>query len=229
MSRFFPNLSSTDEDGFLCWSPDINGALLQDAYEHGIFPWPQRETEILWFSPPQRGIIFFDDLHVSKSLNKFLKKQAAYYDFRLDCDFEKIIDKCALTPRPDQLGSWITPDLKACYVEEFQKNHIHCLGVYEKDKLVAGVYGVYHANYFSAESMFFEKPNTSKMALLLLMRVLQSMGHEWIDVQTITPVSKQFGGRLVERHEFLAMIDNSGQKKIPWKAPGDLHRLLLNK
>jgi leucyl/phenylalanyl-tRNA--protein transferase len=229
MSKYFPDLSTADDDGFLCWSPDINGALLQDAYENGIFPWPQRETEILWFSPPERGIIFFEDLHISKSFKKFLKQQAPYFEFRLDHDFETIIQKCADTPRPDQLGSWITPDLMKCYMEEFNNQNIHCVGVYERTKLVAGVYGVYHGNYFSAESMFFEKPNTSKMALLLLIRVLQSMGHSWIDVQTITPVSKQFGGRLVDRSNFLAMIDQSGQKKIPWKAPRDLHALLLNK
>lgn len=215
-SKFFPSLSEADTDGFLAWSPDLLPEYVIDAYQNAIFPWPQKESEILWFSPPERGIIEFDDLHLSRSFKKWLRQDSGYLDIKIDSDFDELIEACRDQNRPDQEGTWITNDILDAYKLLFEQGHVHCLSVYRGSKLVAGIYGVYVGGYFSAESMFFREPNSSKFAFYKLINFLKSQGHKWMDIQMLTPVSEAFGGTYISRDHFVEKIEDARVKKIPW-------------
>ena len=49
---------------------DLRVETLREAYRKGIFPWPHDELPLPWFSPRRRAVIFFDELHVGRSLRK---------------------------------------------------------------------------------------------------------------------------------------------------------------
>ena len=52
---------------------DFSVETLRDAYRHGIFPWPHEGLPLPWFSPRRRTVIFFDELHVGRTLRKTMK------------------------------------------------------------------------------------------------------------------------------------------------------------
>jgi leucyl/phenylalanyl-tRNA--protein transferase len=79
--------------------------------------------------------------------------------------------------------------------------------VRENNVLIGGIYGVLVEGVFSGESMFYKKPNASKLAVWFLVEYLTRHGHEWIDVQMVTPVVAQLGGRLVDREEYLQLLN----------------------
>ena len=60
--------------------------------------------------------------------------------------------------------------------------------------------------YFSCESMFFNETNASKLALYKLVEKLKVDGHTWVDIQMVTDVSGQFGGKLISKKKFLDRI-----------------------
>ena len=40
---------------------------VSDAYRKGVFPWHIDGMPLPWFCPEQRAVLFFEDLHVSRS------------------------------------------------------------------------------------------------------------------------------------------------------------------
>src|SRR5947207_9397119 len=68
---------------------DLSVETLREAYRHGIFPWPHDELPLPWFSPRRRAVIFFDELHIGRSLRRSAKE--SNFRFTIDEAFESVI------------------------------------------------------------------------------------------------------------------------------------------
>ncbi|HYP02153.1 MAG TPA: leucyl/phenylalanyl-tRNA--protein transferase [Pyrinomonadaceae bacterium] len=174
------------------------------AYSRGIFPWPIEGWPLTWFSPQERAVIEFRDLKIPRSLAKV--KRRAPYRLTIDAAFRDVILACARVKRPDEQGTWITPEMFRAYCELHELGHAHSVEAWEGDALVGGLYGVDAGGAFAGESMFFLRPNASKLALLRLIEHLQSRGLDWLDIQVMTPHMQALGARIVTRDEFLERL-----------------------
>lgn len=202
----FPDPRDTLAEGILAIGGLLDVGTLYTAYSMGIFPWPQPGLPMLWFSPEQRGILDFRDFHVPESLRRFRNRHPEI-EFTVNQDFQEVLEECSKQPRPGQDGTWITGQMKRAYLEFFKAGYGMSVEVREHNELIGGIYGVLVEGVFSGESMFYKKPNASKLALWRLVEVLSEQGHEWIDVQMVTPVVASMGGKLVSRDEYLKMLD----------------------
>ena len=205
--RFFPDprVTKTEQD-ILCVGGELDAEILEEAYAWGIFPWPHDDLPLLWFCPEERGVLDFEDLHLPRSFQKWLKKNEPQIEIKFNHDFKKVIARCAEKKRPGQKGTWITADIKRSYLELFKTGGAYCLECYRDGQLIGGIYGVKSAKYYSCESMFFDEPNASKLALYKLIEKLKSEGHKWLDIQMVTDVSGQFGGKYISKKKFLKRI-----------------------
>ena len=70
-------------------------------------------------------------------------------------------------------------------------------------------YAFYVAGVFCGESMFFVKPNASKVALVSVVEFLRAHGLLWMDIQMVTPAMAAFGGKYISRDDFLLRIELS--------------------
>ena len=72
----FPPLDKAlrDPNGLLAAGGDLSAERLVQAYRHGCFPWYSDGQPILWWSPDPRTVLFPDELHVSRSLRKFIRQ-----------------------------------------------------------------------------------------------------------------------------------------------------------
>jgi leucyl/phenylalanyl-tRNA--protein transferase len=207
----FPPVDTANEDGLVAVGGDLEIDTLVEAYRRGIFPWPLSTYPLnvnlpnTWFSPDPRGVLDFKSLHVSKSFSKFLKKTPFHVTFNQA--FPDVIKQCALTPRKDQPGTWITPDIINAYVNLFNQGLAYSVEVWEGEQLVAGLYGVVMGTFLSGESMFTIRDNASKQALYTLVHHLQEKGVQWLDTQMVTEVVNQFGGRYISRQSFLNRLE----------------------
>ncbi len=201
----FPPVESATEDGLVAVGGDLETDTIRTAYEQGIFPWPiSLDFPLAWFSPNPRGIIEFNELHLSRSFEKFLKKNP--FTVSYNQAFDLVIKACAMTKRKDQPSTWITPDIIAGYRKLFQEGNAYSVEVWLDEKLVGGIYGVVMGNFCSGESMFMTEDNASKFGLYSLIRLLQKNGLKWLDTQMVTNVVEQFGGKYIPREEFLKKI-----------------------
>lgn len=209
---FFPDPRATTPEGLLAVGGEYSAEILVDAYQHGIFPWPQEGYPPLWFSPDPRGVLDFEDLHIPRSLQKW-DRQHPEWTYTMNKAFSRVIRECQKQPRPNQSGTWIRPEMLAGYEALFEQGNILSLECWDghTTELIGGIYGVLVMAprgelVFSGESMFHLKPNASKMAFWKMTQYLQQHGHRWMDLQMITDVTSAFGGRYISREEYLARL-----------------------
>jgi leucyl/phenylalanyl-tRNA---protein transferase len=190
--------------GIVVIGGSLNTANLLSAYRRGIFPWPIDDWPLTWFCPEERAILEFKDLHVPRSLEKIRKR--APFRLTIDQNFRAVIEACAEAKRTGEDGTWITPEMIRAYCELHRSGHAHSVEAWEGDRLVGGLYGVDAGGAFAGESMFFLRPNASKLALLRLVEHLAARGLDWIDIQVMTPHMEALGAKLVSRDEFLERL-----------------------
>ena len=200
----FPDPRHASPEGIVAIGGDLEPETLMAAYRKGIFPWPVEGLPLLWFSPPQRGVLDFAEMHISRSLRR--KRRQSGLAFTLDRAFPAVIAACASTPRRGEGGTWITPEIQEAY------NRLHGLGIahsveaWDRDALVGGVYGVNVDGAFAAESMFHRQDDASKLALLHLIDHLAGVGLGWLDIQVLTPHLQRLGAKAIDREIFLRRL-----------------------
>lgn len=201
----FPNPRHASPEGLVAVGGNLEIQTLLAAYSSGIFPWPQEDYPLLWFSPDPRGVLDFSEFHVPTSLKKWAKAHP-HWQFTVNKAFLEVIKNCRLQKRPGQDGTWITAEMQNAYGKMFHAGHILSLECWEDSKLIGGIYGVLLNGVFSGESMFFKKNNASKMCFWKLVEYLKSQGHTWMDIQMTTSVTKAMGGKYISREDFLKRI-----------------------
>lgn len=199
----FPPVESADEDGLLCWGGELSTPVLTAAYRRGIFPWPHVGYPLLWFAPPRRGVLFCDEIKVSKRLRRSLR--AANFETKINANFGAIIRACAAS-REYSAGTWINEEIISAYEELHALGIAHSVETYRDGELVGGLYGVSFGKYFGGESMFHREDNASKAALIFLCEYLRSRGAHWIDCQLQNPFFEKMGAREIPRDEFTRML-----------------------
>ncbi len=205
-----------DENGIVWVGGVLSIANLENAYRRGIFPWPHEGLPLLWFCPDPRGILELKDFHVPRSTHKELRKHG--YRVTFDQCFSRVMEECSQAPREGQrLSSWVTPEMKDAYALWHQQGGAHSVECWQDTELVGGLYGVYVDGVFSGESMFFKKSGASKQCLISLVEQLHKMGHEWFDIQMVTPVLEAFGGTYISRTEYLQKLQKTQKEQRPWR------------
>jgi leucyl/phenylalanyl-tRNA--protein transferase len=170
------------------------------------------QSALPWFSPHRRAVLFFDEIHISRSLARARR----LHDFRLtiDADFSGVIRGCSQAERPGQEGTWIFPEIIEAYEWLHALGHAHSAEAWEGDVLAGGIYGIDMGGAFGGESMFFRRPNASKLALLHLVDHLRARGLEWMDIQVMTPHMEALGAREIPRSEFLDLLKETQARGV---------------
>jgi leucyl/phenylalanyl-tRNA---protein transferase len=180
----FPNTSTAlaSPNGLLAAGGQLSPEWLLEAYSQGIFPWFSDDEPILWWSPSPRTIIYIDQLHVSRSLQKAIRRSS--FSISFDQAFTDVMIACA-QPRANQDGdgTWISDDIIDAYSELHRLGHAHSIEVWEGDELVGGLYGIAIGRMFFGESMFSRRTNSSKIALFHLVEQLKQWHYIAIDCQ----------------------------------------------
>jgi len=191
---------------------DLRVETLREAYRKGIFPWPHDSMPLPWFSPRRRAVVFLDDLHVGRSLQKAARRSTL--TFTIDRDFRAVIRACAAMPRPEQDGTWILPGIITAYIRLHDAGDAHSIEAWQDGELAGGLYGVDAGGVFTGESMFHLQSDASKLALLFLADHLRSRGAKLIDCQVMTPHMRALGAREIARGKFLDLLAEAQAKGV---------------
>ncbi len=199
----FPPLENalSEPNGIIAIGGDLSVKRLLSAYQQGIFPWYNEGESIMWWSPNPRMVLFPDELKISSSLKKTLNKNL--FEVRFNSAFCEVISACSKTYRPDQGGTWISPEMINAYTQLHKLGHAICMESWLQGRLVGGCYGVIIGKMFYGESMFHTQTDASKVAFANLVNQLKNQGVGMIDCQMKTPLLASFGGREIEREEFI--------------------------
>ena len=120
----------------------------------------------------------------------------------MDSAFRAVMEHCSTTPRPEQTGTWITPELVDAYCALHDGGHAHSVETWRDGRLVGGLYGVSIGRMFFGESMFTLETDASKVALAHLVAIVRGAGMPMIDCQQETAHLASLGARPIPRAEF---------------------------
>ncbi|MGB2759141.1 leucyl/phenylalanyl-tRNA--protein transferase [Maribacter stanieri] len=200
----FPPVDSANVEGLLAVGGDLSPERLLLAYQSGIFPWFDNDSIILWWSPDPRMILYPNEIKISKSMRKVIRDNK--FTLTVNTCFKEVLEHCSSVPRAGQDGTWITEEMKNAYIELYKRGIATSYEVWEKDKLVGGLYGVDLGHIFCGESMFSLTSNASKFAFIKLAQELQAKEYNIIDCQLHTDHLESMGAKEISRKEFVKFL-----------------------
>jgi leucyl/phenylalanyl-tRNA---protein transferase len=203
--EWFPPLEQALDDpaGLLAAGGDLSTERLLAAYRRAIFPWYSPGQPVLWWSPDPRAVLFPAEFRCTRSLSKTLRNGG--FEIVIDRDFPQVIAACA-APRPQSLGTWITPEMMDAYVELHRRGYAHSIETWRGRELVGGLYGVRLGGVFFGESMFSRESDASKVALARLVEACRTAGIVVIDCQMSSAHLESLGSRRIPRARFQALV-----------------------
>lgn len=198
---YFPPVEESYEDGLLAVGGDLSPERLMLAYISGIFPWYNEDDPILWWSPKDRMVLFFEDLKISKSMRKIIDSNV--FTVTVNKDFRSVITNCKTVKRNNEDGTWINNDIIEAYCQLHEFGIAKSVEVWQNGELVGGLYGVDLGEVFCGESMFSKVSNSSKVAFIYLAQHLQKAGYKLLDCQVYNDHLASLGAKTIDRSQFL--------------------------
>jgi leucyl/phenylalanyl-tRNA--protein transferase len=188
--------------------PEITPDLVLQAYSIGLFPMAENadQDHLFWVDPEARGIFPLDELIVSKSLAKMVRRDR--YEIRIDSDFDAVIEGCA-APAAERGQTWINGPIRRLYRALFDRGNVHTVEAWCEGELVGGLYGVSLGAAFFGESMFHTSRDASKVALVHLVARLRRGGFRLLDTQFVTPHLASLGAVEVARMRYRALLEDA--------------------
>jgi Leu/Phe-tRNA-protein transferase len=125
-----------------------------------------------------RSALFFEKLHVKKSIQRFLGR----YELRVNEEFDYILDRCVSIHG----GDWLTPPLIETIKKIRQSPKMavlpFCFGVYRENRLVAGEFGIVAGRVYTSYSGYYDEDNAGIVQLILTTRWLEKNGFAFFDL-----------------------------------------------
>lgn len=208
---WFPDPAGARADGLIAVGGDLSPARLLLGYRSGVFPWSA--GPVTWWSPDPRAVFELDRIHVSRSLERTLRKGG--FEVTFDRDFPAVIRACANAPRGGQ-STWITSEFITAYEAIHRGGHAHSIEVWRDGQLAGGLYGVALGAFFAGESMFHQETDASKVAVVRMAASLRERGFRLFDTQMVTPVTRSLGAVEIPRAEYLQRLSQALAEPNRW-------------
>ena len=206
-----PEKALKEPAGLLAIGGNLTTTTLLSAYRQGIFPWYEHGQPILWWSPDPRAVIYPEQIHISRSLKKSIKR--SNYQVRTNTAFSSVIELCAALRSNSLSGTWITHEMKRAYNALHREGFAHSVEIWQDNILVGGLYGVLIGHVFCGESMFSLVKDASKIALVILAEIMCRQGEPClIDCQISNDHLLSMGATTIPRAVFLDQLQELKDK-----------------
>jgi leucyl/phenylalanyl-tRNA--protein transferase len=203
----FPPPYLASKEGLLAVGGDLSQKRLLLAYRTGIFPWFSDDEPILWWSPDPRLVLYPEEIRVSKTLKKIIKKNM--FHVTMDSAFVQVINQCAKIRLQNNQGTWIVKEMIDAYCKLHESGFAHSVEAWYQGELAGGLYGVSLGKCFFGESMFTRVSNASNVVLVKLVEHLNALSFDMIDCQLTNEHLFRFGAREIPRVSFLKQLEES--------------------
>jgi Leu/Phe-tRNA-protein transferase len=157
-----------------------------------------------------RSVLFFDRLHIKKSIKKYFSK----YELRFNTDFDTIVDKCVKNHNDAWLTKPLVDSIKK--IHELNKEEVNFVsfGLYRDNKLVAGDFGSKVGRIYSSYSGYYEESNAGTVQMILTAQYLEKEGFAFWDLGMPVDYKKTIGGRILNLEDFISLWRKYSNEEI---------------
>jgi Leu/Phe-tRNA-protein transferase len=187
------------EAGFLVMSADIAG---ENEQEPNYILLPKLHLE--------RSALFFEDLHIKRTIRRYLNR----YELRPDVDFDYIVGRCIEKHGAD----WLTPPLveaikkirrsapKPTALSPSAEAYPASFALYRDGKLAAGEFGVVCGRVYTSYSGFYDEDNAGTVQLILAAQYLRKRGFSFLDFGMPLDYKTDLGAVNISPLEFISLF-----------------------
>ena len=168
----------------------------------------------------ERSALFFGNLHIKKSIRRFLNR----YELRPDADFDRIVDRCV----EKHGGDWLTPPLVECIkkIRNFPPYGAEAavipavnarpvsFALYRDGKLAAGEFGIVCGKVYTSYSGFYDEDNAGTVQIILAARYLQEQGFSFFDLGMPLDYKTNLGAVNISPREFVPLFRDIKKKEF---------------
>jgi len=176
-----------------------------NGYAQGHFLMSEAEGEpVQWFYTHDRTLMPLDHrFHYPRSLQRVLNQDRFYV--KINTAFDAVVEGCA-----NRATTWISAELKSIYRALNRSGWAYSFETWQKigdtEKLAGGILGIAIQGVFIGESMFYQIPEGSKVAMVKLVEHLRSNGYVLFDVQMMNPHLERFGAVEIGDREYQKLL-----------------------
>ncbi|MGA9378546.1 MAG: leucyl/phenylalanyl-tRNA--protein transferase [Phormidium sp.] len=171
-----------------------------EGYAQGFFLMADETGHLNWYSSHKRALIPLDDrFRYPKSLRRVINQER--FQVAINRDFPAVVEGCA-----NRDTTWISPELKRIYEALYQAGWAYSFETWEGDQLAGGILGLVIGGAFIGESMFYQIPEGSKVAMVKLVEHLRSRQFVFFDAQMNNPHLERFGAYIVTEKDYQVLL-----------------------
>jgi leucyl/phenylalanyl-tRNA---protein transferase len=167
-----------------------------NGYAQGYFLMADDDHHIRWYRSVERTLMPLDSrFRYPTSLRRVLNQNR--FQVKIDRAFKQVVEGCA-----DRETTWISDELKDLYWQLHKTGWAHSFETWQDDQLAGGILGIVIRGVFIGESMFFNIPEGSKVALVKLVQHLRHRNFAIFDAQLMNPHLERFGAYVVNADDY---------------------------
>ncbi len=158
-----------------------------------------------WYSSRQRTLIPLDErFRYPKSLRRVLNQNR--FQVAINRDFAAVVEGCA-----NRETTWISDQLKEIYWALHEAGWAYSFETWQGDQLAGGILGLVIGGAFIGESMFFQIPDGSKVAMVKLVERLRDRNFLLFDAQMLNPHLERFGAYIIRNDDYQDLLRQAVQ------------------
>ncbi len=180
---------------------------LIEGYAQGYFLMADETGDLGWYSSRKRTIIPLDDrFRYPKSLRRVLNQER--FSIAINRDFKSVVAGCA-----NRETTWISTELQEIYWALYKAGWAYSFETWQGEQLAGGILGIVIGGAFIGESMFYQIPEGSKVAMVKLVEHLRSRNFILFDAQMTNPHLERFGASTITEQQYQVMLQQALQRQ----------------
>jgi len=165
------------------------------------------EDTVGWYTSRQRALIPLDDrFSYPKSLRRVLNQHR--FTIAVNRDFAAVVEGCA-----NRESTWISNSLKEIYWELYKTGWAYSFETWQGNQLAGGILGIVIGGAFMGESMFYQVPEASKVAMVKLVERLRDRRFLLFDAQINNPHLERFGAYVINNKQYKRLLQQALQRR----------------
>lgn len=170
------------------------------GYAQGYFLMADESNNLGWYGSKERTLIpLNENFRYPKSLQRVLNQER--FTVAVNRDFLGVVAGCA-----NRETTWISPELQKIYWLLYQTGYAYSFETWQGDELAGGILGIVIGGIFIGESMFYQIPEGSKVAMVKLVERLRQRKFMLFDAQMMNPHLSRFGAYIVSNKEYETLL-----------------------